>query len=112
MKDHSNELIGVLSVFLILVVLKKEDSYGYRLVREIKELSGIKIFRKEARVYPLLKKMENNGMVRSYWQKTRGRRPTKFYSILPGGEKRLEQNLGEWELIQLVLNRIMKNGLE
>lgn len=107
MKSISKELIGAASIPLILAVLKRGDSYGYEIVQEVKELTHEKISWKEASIYPVLKKMENNGMIKSYWKVQENQRPRKYYTILDDGKKQLEKNVGEWEMIHSVLEKLL-----
>lgn len=107
MKSISKELIGAASIPLILAILKKGDSYGYEIVQEVKELTDKKINWKEASIYPVLKKMENNGMIKSYWKVQENQRPRKYYTILADGKKQLEKNVDEWQMIHSVLERLV-----
>jgi len=107
MKSITKELTCAASIPLILVVLKKKDSYGYEIVREVKQLSSEKINWKEASIYPVLKKMENSGMIKSYWKVEENQRPRKYYTILADGKEQLDKNVGEWEMINSVLEKLL-----
>lgn len=107
MKSISKELIGAASIPLILAVLKRGDSYGYEIVQEVKELTSEKINWKEASIYPVLKKMESNGMIKSYWKVEKNQRPRKYYTILSDGKKQLEKNVDEWQMIHSVLEKLL-----
>ena len=107
MKSISKELIGAASIPLILAVLKRGDSYGYEIVQEVKELTSEKINWKEASIYPVLKKMESNGMIKSYWKVEENQRPRKYYTILSDGKKQLEKNVDEWQMIHSVLEKLL-----
>ena len=53
---------AVLIESLILAVVEKEDSYGYEISQTIKLVASIK----ESTLYPILRKLETNGYVRTY----------------------------------------------
>lgn len=106
MKSISRELIGASAIPFVLSVLKKEDSYGYEIVQQIKKLTDGKISWQEASIYPVLKKLENNGMIKSYWKVLENERPRKYYTLLADGENQLIQNRQEWELVQSVLGKL------
>jgi len=108
MKSISKELIGASAIPIILSVLKNGDSYGYEIVQKVKELTNGGIAWKEASIYPVLKKLENNGMIKSYWKMQNDERPRKYYTLLEYGGKQLEKSLNEWDLIQFVF-RALKN---
>ena len=106
MKSISKELVGASAIPIILSVLKNGDSYGYEIVQKVKEITQGGISWKEASIYPVLKKLENNGMIKSYWKVQQGERPRKYYSILANGNEQLEQNMEEWRLIYSVFGKL------
>ena len=106
MKSISKELVGASAAPLILSMLKNGDSYGYEIVQKVKELTKDEIKWKEASIYPVLKKLENNGMIKSYWKVQEGERPRKYYTILADGKEQLEQNMHEWELVHAVFGKL------
>lgn len=106
MKSISKDLIGAASIPLILAVLRREDSYGYEIVQEVKRLTDEKIGWKEASIYPVLKKLENNGMIKSYWKVEKEHRPRRYYTILENGKEQLEKNITEWDLIHRALESL------
>lgn len=108
MKSISRELMGASAIPIILSVLRNGDSYGYEIVQRVKELTNGGITWKEASIYPVLKKLENGGMIKSYWKVQADQRPRRYYTLLADGEKQLEQNIQEWELIQTVFASILK----
>ena len=54
----------------------------------------------EIGIYPILKKLEDEGMIKSIWRMDEGERPRKYYSIQDSGIKQLAINKHEWELVQ------------
>lgn len=106
MKSISKELIGASAMPIILSMLKNGDSYGYEIVQKVKELTKDGITWKEASIYPVLKKLENGGMIKSYWKVQEGERYRRYYTLLDDGKKQLEQNRYEWELVHSVFERL------
>jgi DNA-binding PadR family transcriptional regulator len=106
MKSISKELIGASAAPLILSILKSGDSYGYEIVQRVKEQTGGKVSWKEASIYPVLKKLENSGLIKSYWKMVEKERPRKYYTMLTDGNLQLEQNKLEWELINGVFQNL------
>ncbi|MDD4773782.1 MAG: PadR family transcriptional regulator [Eubacteriales bacterium] len=86
----------------VLAVLTKEDSYGYRLIKDIEP--GIEI--SESTLYPILKRLESGGMLRVYSVEHNGRL-RKYYSITGAGRLRLESFLEEWKEVTAVYNFII-----
>lgn len=106
MKSLSKELVGASAIPIILSVLKNGDSYGYEIVQQVKKITNGEIKWQEASIYPVLKKLESTGMIKSYWKVQQDERPRKYYSILTEGREQLEQNMHEWKLIHSVFGRL------
>ncbi|MCR4408728.1 MAG: helix-turn-helix transcriptional regulator [Candidatus Saccharicenans sp.] len=93
---------GFLQV-LVLALLEKE-MYGYSMVRTIREL-GYEV--EENTLYPLLRRLEKNGWVKSKWDLGEDR-PRKFYVITASGRKLRDELLDIWRKQDEILKRIMK----
>ena len=91
---------GILDV-CVLTVLRRGDSYGYRLVRDVGEMIAIS----ESTLYPILKRLEANGQVTVYSVEHNGRL-RKYYRITETGEQRIHAFLDEWRELLRVLSRI------
>ncbi len=106
MRSISRELIGASAALIVLAVLKEGDSYGYEIVTKVKDLSNNEIRWQVPGIYPVLKKLEDNNAIKSYWKVQAGQRPRRYYSIEADGKKQLEQNMREWNLVQSVINAL------
>ncbi|HYQ57094.1 MAG TPA: PadR family transcriptional regulator [Draconibacterium sp.] len=106
MKSISKELVGASAIPIILSVLSNSDSYGYEIVQRVKEITNNEINWKEASIYPVLKKLESNGMIKSFWKMQENQRPRKYYTILADGKKQLDKNVHEWRLIYNVFGEL------
>ncbi len=109
-KVLSKQIVGAFSVPIILSILKKGDSYGYEIVQWVKETTSDEITWKEASIYPVLKKLEDNGSIKSYWKIIENERPRKYYTILSDGVKQLEYNLEELNTIEILLDKLKPSG--
>lgn len=78
-------LKGYIDVIL-LSLLFEQDLYGYELAKKVKEQSDSAFEMKEGTLYLALKRLEQNGLLESYWgdEGTGGRR--KYYRILDSGK--------------------------
>ncbi len=88
---------------LVLTLLEK-DMYGYAMVRTIHEL-GYEV--EENTLYPLLRRLEKNGWIKSQWDVGEGR-PRKFYSITEAGRGLRADLLGLWKKQNVILELLMK----
>ena len=107
MERISKELMGASSNMFVLSILQKGDSYGYKIMQDIKEFSGGRIIWKEGSLYPVLKKLEKSKKIKSYWNVEDFGRPRKYYKILAKGEKALKQELEDWDIVRSSLNKIL-----
>jgi PadR family transcriptional regulator PadR len=93
---------GFLTI-LVLALLEK-DMYGYSMVRTVRDL-GYEI--EENTLYPLLRRLEKNGWVKSQWDVSEDR-PRKFYAITEAGRGLRAELLGIWKTQDEILKRVMK----
>ena len=93
---------GFLSI-LVLALLEK-DMYGYAMVRTIGDL-GYEV--EENTLYPLLRRLEKNGWIKSKWNVGEDR-PRKFYAITDDGRALRTELLGIWKKQDEILKHIME----
>lgn len=87
---------GVLEM-LALRLLSEEEKYGYQLICELKERSGGMFLLKEGTLYPILYRMEDDGLVVSRWSEPSGREVSKkFYRITEEGRETLRELQKLW----------------
>lgn len=83
---------GVLEMLVLETVCRKQ-TYGYELLTSLRERSAGLFTLKEGTLYPILYRLEDEGMIVSSWSKGEGRTaPKKMYSATEEGQKeRLRQ---------------------
>lgn len=82
---------GVLDM-LVLKLLETEQKYGYQLINELKEKSGELFILKEGTLYPILYRLEDDGLVESCWSSPKGKQMArKYYQITEQGRAALEE---------------------
>ena len=80
----------------------RTEQYGYSL-RKVLADHGIAI--DEGTLYPLLRRLESQGLLVSRWREEDSR-PKRFYRLSADGERILEQLLAEWHAMNASLDRI------
>jgi PadR family transcriptional regulator, regulatory protein PadR len=90
-------------VLAVLVALRSEQ-YGYTLRKELSE-HGLEI--DEGTLYPLLRRLENQGLLKSEWREEE-KRNKRFYRLSPEGKAVLKHLLAEWRAIDESLDNILK----
>ena len=97
---------SVLIEFLILSIVEKKDSYGYEISQTIKIVADIK----ESTLYPILKKLEQAGYVRTYQEEFQGRK-RKYYHLTRQGKERLPFLQEEWDNYKQDIDDILEGSL-
>ena len=99
---------GVLDM-LVLRLLDGEPKYGYQLISELKERSGGIFVLKEGTLYPILYRLEDDGLVESRWQEAQGKQvPRKYYAITECGQEALLEIRQVWNQISSGIEQIME----
>lgn len=106
MGNVSKELVGASAIKIILSVLVHGDNYGYEILQKVKELSGGMIQWNEGSIYPVLKKMESQGLIKSYWRMEENERPRKYYTLLEPGKVELSNKKAEWNMVNTILTKL------
>lgn len=92
--------------FLVLSVIAEGDAYGYQISQIIKRAANTK----DSTLYPILKRLQENGLVETYDEQYQGRN-RKYYRITPQGRRRQSELLKEWEHYKLIIDDIVKGGM-
>jgi len=98
-----NELRRGSLVLAVLTQLRGEE-YGYTLRKALAE-HGMAI--DEGTLYPLLRRLETQGLLVSEWREEE-KRNKRFYRLSADGKLILKQLLAEWKSIDASLNGILK----
>jgi PadR family transcriptional regulator PadR len=90
---------------LILAVLAalRTEHYGYTLRKVLAEQS---LIIDEGTLYPLLRRLESQGLLVSQWREE-DKRKKRFYRLSPDGKQILKQLLVEWQSLNSSLNDIL-----
>lgn len=107
--EINKEMIKGYIESIILSILKDEDLYGYEIAKRIRLISEDTFEIKEGTMYVVLKRLENNGLVSSYWDDTEtggGRR--RYHKITEEGKCYLKDKKEEWKFFKTVLDNFFK----
>lgn len=102
----SRELIKGSSAVLVMSVLKNNDMYGYKIIREIEIRSDNTFSMSEGTLYPVLHALEQEKFLQSYWEEHDGRK-RKYYHISKKGLKQLQDKKEEWKLFSTSVNKVL-----
>lgn len=99
---------GVLEM-LVLKLLAQEEKYGYQLICQLKETSGELFNLKEGTLYPILYRLEDEGLVTNRWSEPQGREVSrKYYSITDAGRQNLKEMQQLWQEFSAQVRKVME----
>lgn len=96
------------SLILAVLVSLRAEHYGYTLRKALGE-QGLEI--DEGTLYPLLRRLETQGLLASEWREE-NKRNKRFYRLSPAGAGTLDRLLEEWRSLNGSVDRILRNGPE
>lgn len=99
----SKDLVAASSRPLVLAVLARGDNYGYALLREVEQLSGGSLAWREGMLYPVLHRLEREGLIESDWRVAENRKRRKYYAITKKGLEALVGERAAWEVVDAAL---------
>jgi len=105
----SKDLVAASATPMILAILKENDSYGYSIIKRVKELSDNMLVWTEGMLYPVLHRLEEQALIESYWKSSETGRKRKYYRIREAGLKELELLKKQWDMVQSALSKTWKN---
>ena len=80
---------------MVLSVLAGGKQYGYLIQKQVREASRARVDLPAGTLYPLLHRLENDGLVKCAWDDSTGRE-RKWYELTAAGRKRLNVQAQEW----------------
>lgn len=99
---------GILEI-LVLKLLDEEEKYGYQLISELKKRSDNLFSLKEGTLYPILYRLEDDGLVTSKWSVPDGREVSKkYYQITEEGKTILKESIELWEIFSHRVDMILE----
>ena len=97
------------NTLLVLALLEDEDKYGYQIISELRDRSRERFLLKEGTLYPILYRLEEDGLVESRWSGAEGRKvPRKYYHITGEGRRVLAETEALWREICRSVDLIME----
>ena len=98
---------GVLEL-IVLLVISKEDKYGYQLVSEVGKIVDVN----EGTIYPLLKRLTNDKYCETYLEQSAEGPARKYYKITIAGRVYLDILKREWLEFSHTVNDFIKEATE
>ncbi|HEX6996281.1 MAG TPA: helix-turn-helix transcriptional regulator [Gammaproteobacteria bacterium] len=102
----NKDLVAASSTPLVLAILAEGDSYGYAILKRVRELSGGELEWTDGMLYPVLHRLERSGLVETRWEKAESGRRRKYYRITEAGREQLADERRQWRTVDETLRKI------
>jgi len=93
----------------MLALLASQERYGYQIAQGLVELAGLVV--SEGTIYPLLSRLQREGLVSSQWRESQAGPPRKYYSLTSTGRETLASKARAWQQFNRSVNGILEEAL-
>ncbi len=104
--DLSSDLLRGYTDSIILRRLRDGESYGYRINREISDISGGSFELKEATLYTAFRRLEAAGLICSRWGDEQSGARRRYYSLTEVGMEKLSEDMAAWKNTRSLIDRL------
>lgn len=109
--SRGDMLQGTLDM-LILRTLLLGPAHGHTIAHVIERSADEVLQVEHGSLYPALHRLEDQGLVASFWGTSENNRKAKYYRITPAGRKRLMQERSRWESLVEAVTRVLGPATE
>ena len=102
----SKPLIGAALKPLVLSLLVDGPKYGFQITYNVKILADNQVGWSNSKLYPLLHRLEHDGLVASFWQPSDSGPDRKYYKLTAAGKKELTAVKTEWKAMNTIFDRL------
>ena len=93
---------GVLEM-CVLALLSNGDNYAYEIASRMADAVGMG----EGTVYPLMRRMQNDGLVTTYLIESPSGPPRKYYKLTRTGAQELKSQISDWKAFEVAVRKIL-----
>jgi len=104
----AKDLVAASSKPLLLSILAEGESYGYEIIQKVRQVSGEQLEWTDGMLYPVLHRIEREGLITSEWKQAETGRERKYYRLSNTGKKSLERERRQWLAVHNTLCKLWK----
>src|SRR5215468_473772 len=104
--SHGEMLLGTLDM-MILRTLLPGPAHGHTIAHVIEKSSEDVLQVEHGSLYPALHRLEDQGLIASFWGTSENNRKAKYYRITPAGRKHLAARRGRWDELVAAVTRVL-----
>ena len=101
------ELVQGTLDMLVLKVLSLEAMHGWGIAQRIRQVSGEVLRVEEGSLYPALRRLELDGLVKAEWGASENNRKARYYNLTKAGRRRLADKQDHWQTLAAGIARVM-----
>ena len=94
--DIDKDLVAAMATPLVLAILAEGTSYGYAIIKRVRELSTGDLEWTDGMLYPLLHRLERLEYIRAEWGASPEGRRRRYYEITESGRVQLAEQRRQW----------------
>ena len=94
---------GVLDM-CVLALLARQDGYAYDIASRLAGDIGMG----EGTIYPLMRRMQADGLVKTYLAESSSGPPRKYYQLTKAGRRQLKEETDEWSRISVAIGMALR----
>jgi DNA-binding PadR family transcriptional regulator len=102
------DLVAASATPLVLAILAEGESYGYAILRRIRDLSGGELDWTDGMLYPLLHRLHRLGYVTTEWRSPPEGRRRRYYAITEGGQSALDAHKRQWATVTRAMTNLWR----
>jgi len=102
----SKALTGASTKPIVLAILSRKESYGYEIIQQVREITAGELEWSEPMLYPFLKRMERDGLIKSQWRLSDRGPIRKYYRLTRRGEAELVAERRQWLKVHAALTAL------
>src|SRR5688500_10266447 len=106
--EINKDLVAASSTPIVLAILAEGDSYGYAILKRVREASGGRMEWTDGMLYPVLHRLERLGHVEARWEVADSGRRRRYYRITPRGRARLAEERRQGQAVDATLRDIWR----
>ena len=107
MKSKSDLLQGTLDM-LILKTLALEPLHGWGISQRIQQMSDRVLQVNQGSLYPALHRLEQQGLLDTYWGTSENNRQAKYYRLTASGRRKLDEATEQWTRMSTAIARVLE----
>ncbi len=104
----AKDMVAASAKPLLLSILAGGESYGYEIIQRVRALSGGWIEWSDGMLYPVLHRLERDGLIESEWRESETGRERKYYRLNSDGRKVLKSERQQWLTVHNTLGKLWK----